>query len=183
MEPDRMQAITDLLSGRGVKDILLDAEKDTITIHVNDLETLMVDGVQLQSAAHPVMTGGQPIAEIEARMHAHFVDHIASVCHGVNRAYCLALGDGSQPEWKDAPEWQKDSARKGVQFHLDNPDATPENSHEEWLKVKLADGWTYGEVKDVEKKTHPCFRPYRELPRDQRVKDYLFRAVVHALRD
>jgi hypothetical protein len=66
---------------------------------------------------------------------------------------------------------------------MSNPDATPENSHEEWLKVKAFDGWVYGETKDPEKKIHPCMKPYRELPRDQRVKDYLFRAVVHSLRD
>jgi len=49
------------------------------------------------------------------------------------------------------------------------------------LKVKEADGWKYGPVKDAEKKEHPCFRPYNLLPRDQKAKDYIFRAIVHAL--
>lgn len=106
---------------------------------------------------------------------------IARVCHEVNRAYCAAIGDHSQPAWDDAPQWQKDSATAGVSMILDNPSTTPEQSHESWLAQKEADGWTYGETKDAEAKTHPCFRPYAELPQEQRVKDYLFGAVVRAL--
>ena len=40
------------------------------------------------------------------------MDSIARVCHEVNRAYCQALGDDSQPTWEEAPEWQRASARK-----------------------------------------------------------------------
>ena len=47
-------------------------------------------------------------------------EHIARVCHEVNRAYCEALGDTSQPAWEDAPEWQRKSAMKGVELHLRN---------------------------------------------------------------
>lgn len=107
---------------------------------------------------------------------------IAQVAHEVNRAYCASLGDTSQPAWEDAPEWQKASALVGVDMHLANPDATPEQSHESWLAQKAADGWTFGEVKDAEAKTHPCFKPYAELPAEQKAKDYLFRGVVHALK-
>lgn len=107
---------------------------------------------------------------------------IARVCHEANRAYCQSIGDDSQVPWNDAPQWQKDSAIRGVLFHMTNPDATPENSHESWLEEKRANGWTYGEVKDAEKKTHPCFRPYAELPQEQRSKDYIFRAIVHAMK-
>ncbi len=108
---------------------------------------------------------------------------IASVAHAINAAYCASLGDDSQVVWEDAPEWQRASAIAGVEMHLANPDATPEQSHESWLAQKLAQGWTYGEVKDVEAKTHPCCRPYAELPPEQKSKDYLFRAVVHALKN
>ena len=106
---------------------------------------------------------------------------IAAVAHEINRAYCAALGDDSQPEWDDAPDWQKDSAVGGVEFHLANPDAGPEASHESWLAQKEADGWTYGEEKDPEAKTHPCFVPFTELPPEQQAKDFLFRQTVHSL--
>lgn len=108
-------------------------------------------------------------------------EQIAKVAHEVNRAYCLALGDTSQVAWEDAPQWQRDSAINGVNFHLANPTAGPDHSHNEWLKEKQEAGWKYGPVKDAEKKEHPCFVPYEELPVEQQAKDYLFRAVVHEL--
>ena len=106
---------------------------------------------------------------------------IAKVAHEINRAYCEALGDHSQLPWGNAPEWQKTSAINGVSFHLSHPDSTPEDSHNSWLAEKTAAGWMYGPVKDAEKKEHPCFLPYAQLPIEQRAKDYIFRAVVHAL--
>lgn len=108
---------------------------------------------------------------------------IAMLCHAVNAAYCLSQGDESQPSWEDAPQWQKDSAMLGVEMHLNNPDASPEQSHESWYAQKEAEGWKYGEVKDAEKKEHPCFLPYAELPDAQKAKDYLFKAVVHLVKN
>lgn len=111
------------------------------------------------------------------------VEEIARVCHEVNRAYCKSMGDMSQPQWNLAPEWQRASAIAGVETHLANPDITPEKSHEAWLAMKYADGWKYGSQKDPYRKEHPCMLPYAQLPAEQRAKDYLFKAVVDALRD
>ncbi len=108
-----------------------------------------------------------------------FVEAVAKICHEANRALCTALGDNSQPAWEDAPEWQQTSAKKGVEFHVMNAPASA--SHESWLKEKEATGWKYGPVKDPEKKEHPCFVPYDQLPPEQKFKDYLFRGIVHAL--
>lgn len=110
------------------------------------------------------------------------VERIAKVAHEVNRAYCECLGDWTIPNWEEAPNWQRNSARAGVEFHLANPDASPSASHEAWLNTKLAEGWRYGEEKDAEAKTHPCMVPFDALPLTQQAKDFLFRAVVHALR-
>ena len=107
---------------------------------------------------------------------------IAMMCHAINAAYCQSLGDDSQSTWDDAPDWQRQSAIAGVEMHLANPDATPEQSHESWYAQKEAEGWTYGEVKDMEKKEHPCFLPYDELPIEQKAKDYLFRTTVHLVK-
>ena len=122
----------------------------------------------------------QPFKQERSSQMQDTVEKIASIAHEVNRAYCAALGDHSQPAWQDAPEWQRTSAVKGVQFTLSNPGATPEASHESWLEEKRRDGWTYGPVKDPARKQHPCFVPYGELPQDQRVKDYLFQAAVRS---
>jgi hypothetical protein len=106
---------------------------------------------------------------------------IARIAHEVNRGYCAALGDHSQPAWEDAPDWQRASAVAGVRQILAHPETTPEQSHVSWLAQKTAEGWRYGEVKDPAAKTHPCFRPYAELPFEQRAKDYLFGAAVRAV--
>jgi hypothetical protein len=49
------------------------------------------------------------------------------------------------------------------------------------MQEKHEAGWMWGKEKDVEKKLHPCMVPWEELPVEQRVKDYLFRAVVKVL--
>ncbi len=107
---------------------------------------------------------------------------IARVTHEINRAYCFAIGDNSQLAWPAAADWQRESAIKGVEFRLNNPDSPPAAQHEAWLKDKLADGWKFGPVKDAEKKEHPCCVPYDQLPVEQRAKDYLFGAVVEQLK-
>lgn len=106
-------------------------------------------------------------------------EQIAKIAHQVNKAYCEALGDFSQPDWVNAPEWQRDSARKGVALHTEN-DVGPEASHISWMKQKEEEGWVYGTVKNPEKKEHPCMVPFSELPKEQQAKDFIFRAVVHA---
>lgn len=111
------------------------------------------------------------------------IQAIARVAHEINRAYCEALGDKTQLPWDEAPQWQRESAEKGVIFHLRNPGAGPEASHEEWSKHKVAEGWKWGPVKDEAARTHPCLMPFSYLPDAQRAKDHLFRATVHQLKD
>ena len=108
-------------------------------------------------------------------------EQIARVCHNVNRAACAAFGDYSQTSWEDAPEWQRDSAIKGVEYTLAHPEAGPSDNHKNWLAEKIADGWKHGPTKDLKKKEHPCIMPYAELPPEQRLKDHLFQAVVRSL--
>ena len=45
-----------------------------------------------------------------------------------------------------------------------------ENVHEVWSQGRIADGWSYGEVRNDEKKETPCLIPYGELP--EREKDF-----------
>ena len=106
---------------------------------------------------------------------------IARVAHEINRAYCESLGDSSQPTWDDAPEWQRSSAINGVSFHINNPSAGPDHSHNCWLEEKVANGWKYGPIKDAEFREHPCMVPYENLPQEQKAKDFIFRGTVHAL--
>ncbi len=107
---------------------------------------------------------------------------IAIVCHQANKAWCEGEGDGSQKDWNDAESWQQQSAIKGVEFKLGNLDAGKDAQHNAWMNDKINDGWVYGEIKDAEKKTHPCIVPFEELPEFQQKKDALFCAIVNALK-
>ena len=109
-------------------------------------------------------------------------EDIARTAYNVNKAYCESLGDHSFGPWEEAPDWQKNTCRLGVDFHIGNPGATAAASHESWLAVKEIEGWKYGYKKDPEKKEHPCMVAFNELPANQQAKDFLFKAVVDSLR-
>lgn len=112
-----------------------------------------------------------------------FTEELAAICHNANATLCRVMGDNSQSDWEDAPDWQQASAINGVRFHLSHPNgAPPEAGHEAWMAQKVADGWQYGPIKDAHAKTHPCMVPFNELPRLQQAKDYLFRGIVIHLR-
>ncbi|MGL4617728.1 MAG: RyR domain-containing protein [Xenococcaceae cyanobacterium] len=109
------------------------------------------------------------------------IEEIAKVCHEANRAYCSINEDYSQPAWENAPDWAKYSAIVGVKYRLENPNASPEDQHNDWMEEKLAKGWTHGKEKNLETKEHPCLVAYKELGEKQKIKDELFIAIVKAL--
>ncbi len=107
------------------------------------------------------------------------IEHaIARMCHEANRGICIAMGDNSQVAWEAAPEWQRESAIKGVQFCIANPDAPPSANHDSWSLEKVTTGWKFGAIKDPVAKTHPCLVPFDDLPAAQKVKDVVFKAIV-----
>ena len=107
---------------------------------------------------------------------------IALVCHQANKAWCEANDDRTQIDWHGAEHWQRQSAIKGVEFRLKNPNAGHDTQHNSWLEEKINDGWVYGEIKDAEAKTHPCIIEFDKLPEFQKKKDALFCAIVDSLK-
>lgn len=107
---------------------------------------------------------------------------IAMACHEANRIWCLANGDASQKHWEEAEAWQQESAIRGVEYRINNPNAPESAQHDAWMADKVNDGWVYGEIKDAVAKTHPCIVPFGELPEFQQKKDRLFCAIVDALK-
>ena len=45
------------------------------------------------------------------------------------------------------------------------------NVHEVWAETRIRQGWTYGEQRNDELKTHPCLIPYEELPEEEKEYD------------
>lgn len=122
------------------------------------------------------------------------IEILVAACHSAWYAYAvLALGEPGEP-WDAAPEWQRESIRDGVRFwdlwartyerqvaqatcSEEVRDNFAKASHTNWVDHKMREGWTYGEVKDVETKQHPCLVKYEALPEAQKKKD---RAVIQA---
>jgi hypothetical protein len=53
---------------------------------------------------------------------------------------------------------------------MDMTEIIAKNTHENWAKNKIDEGWVYGECLDNEKRTHPCITEYENLSEDD--KDY-----------
>lgn len=107
---------------------------------------------------------------------------IAIACHQANKAWCQVNGDDSQKDWTYAEEWQRESALKGVEFRINNPNSGHDAQHNSWMQEKITQGWVYGETKDAALKIHPCIVPFSQLPEFQQKKDALFCAIVDSLR-
>lgn len=45
------------------------------------------------------------------------------------------------------------------------------NVHEVWAQNRINDGWTYGSVRNDDKKQHPCLVPYEDLPEAEKEYD------------
>ena len=54
------------------------------------------------------------------------------------------------------------------------------NTHEVWAAGRIADGWSYGAVRDDAQKKHPCLIPYEELSEEE--KDYDRATSLEALK-
>lgn len=54
------------------------------------------------------------------------------------------------------------------------------HNHDVWAQQRLADGWTYGPVRDDGRKEHPDLVPYDQLPEGE--KEYDRRTALEALK-
>ena len=108
-------------------------------------------------------------------------EQVAGICHEANRYIQYLLKEDQNESWENVSNHIHESAEDGVLSALEG--MTPEQLHHNWLVFKTHAGWVWGEVKDEEKKTHPCMLPYEELPENQRLKDRVFFAIVNACKE
>lgn len=45
------------------------------------------------------------------------------------------------------------------------------NVHEVWAKNRMAQGWSYGDLRNDILKEHPCLIPYEKLSEDEKILD------------
>ena len=58
-----------------------------------------------------------------------------------------------------------------------------EQLHQDWVEAYEKNGWVYGPVRDVEKRTHPDMVPFADLGQLERDKDYIFVILCEIARD
>ena len=110
------------------------------------------------------------------------IKYIAKIAHAAIRELCQSFGDESQSAWDSMPHWQKQSIISRVEFLVYHPEMTEGALHDHWMAEKTLDGWQYGINKNAETKTHPCMVPYNQLPKHQRLKNALIKAIVMVLK-
>lgn len=101
----------------------------------------------------------------------------ATMRHAGWVAYQIAV---QQPYNEIMNDDQFESTIDGIRFQDENPNNSPEQNHENWMKMKTSQGWVYGDVKDFTKKTHPDMVLYSELPMVEQLKDKMS-STVHII--
>ena len=54
---------------------------------------------------------------------------------------------------------------------LDITEVIAKNTHENWAKNKIEDGWVYGKELDEVMRTHPCLTEYENLSEEDKEYD------------
>ena len=96
------------------------------------------------------------------------VERIAEICHEAKA-------------WNQTTKGQKESVMAGVRNILEGKTKRPQDSHAAWLRWKEVNGWKRGPKKDEAKKEHPNMVKFKELPEDEKVKDFLFFNIARTL--
>lgn len=110
------------------------------------------------------------------------VEQVARTCHQALKTYSESIAEYHLSNWGDASERYRELMCIAVEIHLAG-DFDAEVTHSSWVEEQLNQGWSYGPVRDVKKKQHPCIVPFNQLPREQQLKGQIFRNIVHAFKN
>lgn len=95
-------------------------------------------------------------------------EFIAAVRHIGWVYYQIAAGQSYN---ENPNEDQIKSSLDAVRYADENLNTSPEQTHDNWMRMKVSQGWKYGPVKDFNLKTHPDLVPFDDLPDVEKRKD------------
>lgn len=108
---------------------------------------------------------------------------IAQECHYKNNELMVMNGEEPNPPWDTLDRHTKFMTFKSVLKALENPNLTAKDMHDEWMKNKISDGWTFGDVKDKEQKTHPLIIDFDLMNDIDKMKDQSFINICNKYRE
>jgi RyR domain len=104
-------------------------------------------------------------------------EQIAWIIHEAHRAFQMTTPLYPEhvmpaPPWVTMTQWQQETVIGLVRIVRRERVRRPQFpdhilaavAHEEWVKRMRGKGWTYGEDKDPQQKTHPCIVEWVDLP-------------------
>jgi len=107
---------------------------------------------------------------------------VGKICHEVHRAYCKEINSKTQPEWVNITNQHKEVILNSVKQILDGKINSPDESHNNFIKVKEEQGWVYSEKYSIENKTNPRLVPFENLSSKDRMKEILFFTIVSSFK-
>ena len=102
------------------------------------------------------------------------IKQIAKTAHAIHRAYCLEMGIPTQPKWEDVNDDHKKVVYNSIKHIISEDIKTVEESHNQFVASKHAQGWIFGEAYSIENKTNPRMTDFSRLTKEQRIKEMLF---------
>jgi hypothetical protein len=101
---------------------------------------------------------------------------VAKMAYEAMRTFCNSLGE-KKPAFEDITPEVRAGLMAQVKFLSAVPLATADQLHDEWRRIKVAQGWMYDEERDDKKKTHPLMQSFSRLTQRQRMKSYILLAM------
>lgn len=107
---------------------------------------------------------------------------IAKVAHAVHLAYCKEMGIKTQPEWQELDFTHKRTIVDSIGKIRSGEINSAEESHKNFVRKKIEDGWICGERYDKENKINPRLVSFDKLSITDRAKEVLFFECVNSFK-
>ena len=111
-----------------------------------------------------------------------YLEQIGKTVHAVHRAYCKENNIPTQPKWEDVESEHKECIYNSVKNILNGNISTVEESHDNFIKLKISQGWQFGETYSIEDKLNPRLVEFSKLTLEQRTKESLFFECVNSFK-
>jgi len=116
-------------------------------------------------------------------MNSTFKDEeIAEVAHNINASFRLVAAEYAQ-FWRELPPeaWERVDSLRQVKLLRENPDLSPQQEHEAWMRERIQHGWSWGAERNADRKQNPLLVEWDELPGAYRARSIASFQVIRTM--